>query len=126
MKKRQKVWIVAVLAIYAVPTLSFAHGDEDHGKDFHIEVVHVMDAAFHGKLDGKVVEVVLAPDVEIEKDGKAISLTELAVGSMVLVKGTKMPGNKIGGSKITVDKVAAVDHSKHDHHKMKGHKHGDY
>lgn len=120
-RKTLKAQIVLFVTLLALPSLAFAHGDEDHGKDFHIKVVHVMESGFHGKLDGKVIEVVLAPDAKIEKEGKAITVSDLAVGDMVLVKGTKMPGNKIGGSKITVDKAAATDHSKHDGHKMKGH-----
>ena len=120
--KTLRAWIVGLATLFVVPSLVLAHGDEDHGKDFHIEVMHVMESGFHGKIDGKVTEVVLAPDAEIKKEGKAITVSDLAVGDMVLVKGTKMPGNKIGGSKVTVDKAAPMDHSNHDDHKMKGHK----
>lgn len=121
-KKTLMSWIPALLLAMAIPSLVLAHGDEDHGKDYHIEVMHIMESGFHGKLDGNVTEVVLAPDAKIEKDGKEIKVSELTVGDLVFVKGTKMPGNKIGGSKVTVDKAAEVDHSKHGDDEMKGQK----
>lgn len=81
-----------------------------------------MENGFHGKLEGKVVEVVLAPDAMIEKDGKNITIKEIVAGNSALVQGTKMPGNKIGASKVVVEKqedeetgTAHSDHSDHDH-----------
>ncbi len=119
MKKRMYLLsILACVLALALPTTLFAHDGEDHGGDFHIEVMHVMESGFHGKLDGKVVEVVLAPDATLEKNDKAISLDELKVGDSVVIKGTKMPGNKIGATKLVVDKSDTDDHSMHKGHEM--------
>ena len=112
MKKRKSVFLLSIFFLLLLPSLSFAHGD-----DFHIEIVHIMDNGFHGKHEGKIVEVVLAPDVEIDKHGKNIKFGNLSVGNIVLVKGSKMSENKIGASKISVDKT-----NEHQSHKMNDHK----
>ena len=53
---KQTIRMLAVLLLVSIcPSLVFAHGEEDHGDSFHIDIVHIMDAGFHGKLDGKVV-----------------------------------------------------------------------
>ncbi|MCB0331407.1 MAG: hypothetical protein KDD70_17170 [Bdellovibrionales bacterium] len=112
------LWVCALF----LPTALFAHEGEDHGEDYHIDVMHIMENGFHGKQDGKVVEVVLAPDVSIEKEGKAITFKDITVGDTVLVKGAKMPGDKIGATKITVDSKSAGPDSMKEGHAM-GHEH---
>lgn len=124
--------IILILLAVSVPSIAFAHDGEDHGDRYHIDVVHVMESGFHGKLDGKVVEVVLSPDAILKKDGQAIKIDALSSGDSVFVKGVKMPGNKIGAKEIEVevrDAGDTGDHSKHPSghgmqkgHSMKGHK----
>ena len=105
-----------------LPTMAFAHGDEDHGSDYKIKVVHVMENGFHGKLEDKIIEVVLAPEAEIKKEDKLIAIKEVIVGNVAMVQGTKMPGNKIGATKIEIESISpenkaknTEDHSNHDH-----------
>ena len=53
-------YILAAIAIFlSFSTIALSHEGEDHGDEFHVDVMHVMESGFHGKLDGKVVEVVL-------------------------------------------------------------------
>lgn len=100
---KNKFTLLLTLIIGLLPIAAFAHGEEDHGNDYHIEIAHIMENGFHGKLDGKIVEVVFASDIEIEKGGKQITLNSLNVSDSVIVQGVEMADNKIGASKITVD-----------------------
>ena len=109
-RKILSIWTVILTTLLLIPLLVLAHGDEDHGENYHIEIMHVMKNGFHGKLEERVVEVVLAPDVELEKKGNSISITELSVGDMVFVQGTKMPGDKIGASRVVVDDSMLEEH----------------
>lgn len=107
------------VSVALFPATLFAHGGEDHGGKYHIDVTDVMEQGFQGKLNGKdAVEVVLAPDATFEKGGKAIALSDLAVGDSVLVKGAKMPGNKIGAAKVEVVTADSSAHPMHKEHEM--------
>lgn len=115
---KQKIALITIILVaFLTPSLVLAHGEEDHGESYHIDIMHVMESGFHGKLDGKVVEVVLSPDATLEMDGKTIKIDELSDGDSVFVTGVKMPGNKIGAKHIKVDKDTAAKHSEQPEHK---------